>query len=439
MFSGRNTFESPSLAGADLIDLSTGMQIHVPYSFYGPTRRRIADDGTIAFFDSGALVLWRSDGQQAIYDPALPSATPYPEPALMISNDGKRMVYRNANGLVLYDRAQAAGFTVASGNQTSVTTSDDARTIAWIGGDSQIGIASPTGVDLPTISEGVAEVALSGDGQLLFAATKNGRILTIQLPLGTSTELIPRTPWITNPAPDNPLASIFAGVGAGSVTTISGSGLSDLTLSATPPSTGGLGDVRILIGGIDAPVEAISPSLVWLQVPWELAPQDYALEYLSGSSPFETGPSTITLQSITPQFFNNSYSGELLVTAIHGDWSGLVEWPNFAHTGELIYVYMTGLGPVNPPAPTGAATPATPLSYVAGTLACQFYGQTVADAHDATVEFAGLAPDMVGIYQVALQVPQGLFGTVPQYIFGIGCGFGLGLTAYGSIGLIPSN
>ena len=438
VFSGRNTFESPSLSGAELVDLSTGMQIHMPYSFYGPTRRRIADDGTIAFFDSGAIVLWRSDGQQAINDPALPSATPYPEPALMISNDGMRVVYQNSNGLVLYDRVQAAGFTVASGNPTSVTISDDGRTIAWIGEGSQIGIASPTGVDLPAISEGVAEVALSGDGQLLFAATKNGRILTIQLPLGTTTELNPRTPSITNP-PNNypyyPLMGIFAGVSAGSLVIISGTGLSDLTMSATSPTTGALVDVRILIGGMDVPVEAISPSLIWFQVPWELAPQDYPLQYLSGNSPFETSPTTITVKSTAPQFLRNA---DGLVTAVHGDWSGLVEWPNLARPGELIYVYMTGLGPVNPPVPTGAATPDMPLSYVAGSLTCQFFGNTVFDAHDATVQFAGLAPEMVGIYQVSLQVPEGLFGPVPEYTFGIGCGFGSNFPG-GIIGVIPSN
>jgi uncharacterized protein (TIGR03437 family) len=438
VFSSRNNFGSPSLSGADLVDLSTGMQVHVPHTFYGPTRRRIADDGTIAFFDSGAVVLWRSDGQQTIRDTSIPFQTPYPEPALMISNEGKRVVYQNVKGLVLYDRTQAAGITVASGNPTSVTISDDARTIAWIGGDFQIGIASPTGVDLPSISEGVAELALSGDGQVLFAATRNGRILTISLPLGTTAELIPRTPWITNPPsnyPYYPLLGISAGVSAGSLAIISGTGLSDLTMSATPPTTGALGDVRILIGGMDVPVEAISPTLIWFQVPWELAPQDYPLQYLSGSSPFETSPSTITVQATAPQFLRNA---DGLATAVHGDWSGLVDWPNFAHPGELIYVYMTGLGPVNPSVPTGAATPDTPLSYVAGSLTCQFFGNTVFDAHDATVEFAGLAPGMVGIYQVSLRVPEGLFGPVPEYTFGIGCGFGSNFPG-GIIGVIPSN
>jgi uncharacterized protein (TIGR03437 family) len=436
VFSGRNTMFAQSLSGSELVDLSTGLQVHVPYSYYGPTRRRVADDGTIAFFDSGSIVLWRGDSQQTIKDPSIIPQT-YPEPTLMISNDGTRVVYQNTKSLVLYDRTLARSILLTNSTPTSVTISDDAHIIAWISGD-QIGITSLIGVQVPTISEGVAEVALSGDGQTLFASTKNGRVLRIELPSGTTTELIPRTPWITNPAdnyPFTPLMGISGGVAAGSPAIISGTGLSDLTLSATQPVTGDLGDVHILIGGMDVPVEAISPSLVWFQVPWELAPQDYPLQYLSGSSPFETGPTTITVKSMAPQFIRNAY-GDIM--AVHGDWSGLVVWPNFAHQGELIHVYMTGLGPVNPPVPTGVATPDAPLSYVAGPLTCRFFDRFYLP-HDSTVDFAGLAPEMVGIYQVSLRVPDGLLGLgpVPAYTFGIGCGFGLGLTASGNIGVIP--
>ena len=217
---------------------------------------------------------------------------------------------------------------------------------------------------------------------------------------------------------------------------ISGTGLSDLTASAAPPTTGGLGDVRILIGGVEAPVEAISPGLIWFQVPWELVPQDYPLEYLSSNSPFESAPTSITVQSAAPQFVTNP---DGFTTAVHGDWSGLVEWPNYAREGELIYVYMTGLGPVSPPVPTGGPTPDSPSSSVTGSFTCQFTGQTFADVHNATVLFAGLAPELVGVYQVAVQVPLGLFGPVPLYTFGIHCGYKPGLIADGAIGVIPSN
>jgi hypothetical protein len=243
VFSSRNLFDAPGLSKAELVDLSTGRQFDVPYSFVGPTRRRVADDGTIAFFDSGAIVLWRTDGQHTINDPAIPSQTSYPEPALMISNDGTTVVYQNTSGLVLYDRSQSSGLTIASGTLTSVTMRDDARTVAWINENSQIGIASLEGVQVPAISEGLAKITLSGDGQTLFASTNNGRILSIQLPSGTTTELNPRTPSITNlPSsyPYPPLMGISAGVAAGSLEIITGTGLSDLTRSATPPTTGGL-------------------------------------------------------------------------------------------------------------------------------------------------------------------------------------------------------
>jgi len=439
VFSSRNLFDAPGLSKAELVALSSGTQVQVPYSFYGPTRRRIADDGTIAFFDSGAVVLWRTDGQQTITDPAIPAQTPYPEPALMVSKDATRVVFQDTYGLVLFDLAHSVGQMLAIGTLASVTASDDARTIAWIDQDSQIGYAAEQVAQIPIISEGVGELALSGNGQVLFAATKSGRILSIQLPSGTTTELIPRTPWITTPPSgyrSYPLGSISAGVGAGSLAMISGTGLSDLTASAAPPTTGGLGDVRILIGGVEAPVEAISPGLIWFQVPWELVPQDYSFDFLSGSSPFETGPNTLTVQSVAPQFFVNPDGS---VKAVHGDWSGLVTWPNLAREGELIYVYMTGLGPVNPPVPTGAAAPDAPFSAITGSLTCQFFGQTIADAHNASVVSAGLAPQMVGIYQISVQVPKGLIGPVPIDNFEIGCGFGPSLTALGSIGVIPSN
>ena len=436
VFSGRNTFGS-SLSPTELIDLSTNTQIDVPYHFFGPTLRRVADDGTVAFFNQGTIVLWRSDSQQTITDTSIPFQTPYPEPALMISNDGQRVIYQNGNALVLYDRTQAAGINLASDVTVSATISDDTRTIAWISGpDSQISVASTEGTNIPAIAEGAAEIVLSGDGSRLFAVTKTGRLLEIELPLGTTAELIPRTPSITTSTNVSPAMSISGGVAAGSITAVTGTGFSDLTLSATPPISSGLGDVRILISGTDVPVEAISPSLVWFQVPWELVPQDYTLEFLSGSSPFETGPGTITIESTAPRFFGTAYGdGSLIVTAVHGDWSGVVGSPNFAYSGELIYLYMTGLGPVTPLVPTGAATPDTPLHNVNGSLRCQFEDGLT---HDANIYFAGLAPGMLGIYQVALQVPYGLRAI--GGVFGISCSFGLNQPAAdGLIYVSPNN
>jgi hypothetical protein len=63
--------------------------------------------------------------------------------------------------------------------------------------------------------------------------------------------------------------------------------------------------------------------------------------------------------------------------------------------------------------PAGAAGPNTPPSQITGTLDCVFLDGLV---HEAPVYSAGLAPGMVGIYQVAL--PTDL-----RDVCGVSCGF----------------
>ncbi len=70
-----------------------------------------------------------------------------------------------------------------------------------------------------------------------------------------------------------------------------------------------------------------------------------------------------------------------------------------AAPGSVISAYLTGLGPVNPPAATGAAAPSSPLSTVTATVTA-----TIGSV-PATVQFAGLAPGFAGLYQLNILVP----------------------------------
>jgi hypothetical protein len=65
-------------------------------------------------------------------------------------------------------------------------------------------------------------------------------------------------------------------------------------------------------------------------------------------------------------------------------------------------VYLTGLGAVTPPVPDGAAGPVSPLSTTTGQTVARIRGRP------AEVSFAGLAPQLIGLYQVNLKVPDGL-------------------------------
>lgn len=73
-----------------------------------------------------------------------------------------------------------------------------------------------------------------------------------------------------------------------------------------------------------------------------------------------------------------------------------------AYRGEVLILYVTGLGPVNQNVADGYGAPYSPLAY---TIAP--YRLSIANAN-ATILFSGLAPGYVGLYQINLQLPNDL-------------------------------
>ena len=89
------------------------------------------------------------------------------------------------------------------------------------------------------------------------------------------------------------------------------------------------------------------------------------------------------------------YNGYAIVT--HPDYR-LATQDNPLHPGEVGILWTTGLGPTDPPAKTGQGAPryaqiANPISLFI-------------DGKEAKVLFAGLAPDLVGVYQINFILPQ---------------------------------
>ena len=333
------------------------------------------------------------------------------------------MLFRYAR----YDRTTAAEELLTTAASSSVSIDDNATAVAYVDPvDSQIHLAAPPR-QLTHEAEGIAEVTLSGDGRVAFAVTRLGRLLRIDVASGMMTEIVPRTPSLANPLQPSVVTSVFGTISPGSLIPLMGLGLSASTEVATPPLPRTLADVRVRIAGMDAAIQSVSPDIVWLQVPWELPEQQAAsFEFLSGDSPFETAPGTVEVQTLAPRIFTsvdttNGYN--LDVVAVHQDWSGLVTPENPAQSGEIITLYFNGLGPVTPAVATGEASPAENPARVTGPFRCQFWDST---PNDSQIYFAGLAPGMVGVYQVSLQVPAGLRMSPVT----INCDFGVG-TPYG--------
>jgi len=82
------------------------------------------------------------------------------------------------------------------------------------------------------------------------------------------------------------------------------------------------------------------------------------------------------------------------IYALHEDWS-MITPSSPAIPGELIRVYMTGLGPVEPRVPTGVPAPARPPSVAAMFGRCELRSNS--QISGVEVIFAGLAPGTVGL------------------------------------------
>jgi uncharacterized protein (TIGR03437 family) len=156
----------------------------------------------------------------------------------------------------------------------------------------------------------------------------------------------------------------------------------------------------VQFGGIPAPVLYGSSSQLNLQVPWEL-------QGISTSSVSVTNNSIGSqLESVSvglndPGIFSLGapQGGQGAIENVGG---AVVDAHSPAHAGDYLLVFATGLGAVTNPPRTGAAATASPLSQLS------VYPTATIGGLPATVSFAGLAPGFIGLYQVNVQVPQGV-------------------------------
>ena len=70
-----------------------------------------------------------------------------------------------------------------------------------------------------------------------------------------------------------------------------------------------------------------------------------------------------------------------------------------AHAGDVVVIYCTGLGEVHPAIVTGSPAPSSPPAMTVNSVKVNIGGLAV------TVQFAGLTPGFVRLYQINAVVP----------------------------------
>jgi uncharacterized protein (TIGR03437 family) len=151
-------------------------------------------------------------------------------------------------------------------------------------------------------------------------------------------------------------------------------------------------------GSIEAPLYYVSGSQVNLQIPWELSGQTQTslTASLNGQT---TAAQSVSLASFAPGVFGMNAQGTGQGAILDSSYK-LVDSSNPAIPGStIIQIYCTGLGPVNHQPASGAVARSNPLSDTI-TAPSVFIGGV-----SASVLFSGLAPGLVGVYQVNALVP----------------------------------
>jgi uncharacterized protein (TIGR03437 family) len=149
----------------------------------------------------------------------------------------------------------------------------------------------------------------------------------------------------------------------------------------------------------------VSPTQVNVQVPWELQGQTSAQVKVTLYGYSYGNVVTVPLADTAPQFFDIGGG----IAAARDQNNAIVTATNPVKRGQVVQLYMNGLGPVTGGPASGEFASTTALTYTkAQDTAVTIGGQK------AQVLFSGLAPSFPGLYQVNAIVPAGISaGTVP--------------------------
>lgn len=230
----------------------------------------------------------------------------------------------------------------------------------------------------------------------VFAGTENTLVVYGALPNGSGGLAA------SNSASGDPDA-----VGPGSIVSIYGDGLSEITALAPgyPIPDATVGGASVTINGWPAPIFYASPVQLNVQVPFEVSPGVATIIVSVNGIAHRQG--TVPIVPAGPGVFEWSQGR---AAALNEDRS-LNSSFQPAPAGSTLTVYVTGLGSVSPQIATGVPGRNDPPSAATNRVTATIGGQP------ATIEYSGVSPGFAGLCQVNLVVPQLSPGDYPVEIW----------------------
>jgi uncharacterized protein (TIGR03437 family) len=222
--------------------------------------------------------------------------------------------------------------------------------------------------------------------------------------------------------------SVGRPVSAGNIVAIFGNNLAtQLTLTDSVALSTTLGNVSVTFNGVNAALQFVSPGQINAQIPWNVLPagQNGAVNAVVTSAGASSAPVAVTIN----QFGPGVYAASGHAFAINAQDPNSVRYASFAapvntfgtgcdqtplpasctykafpaQTGDVLLVYVGGLGPLDNAVQTGQL-PATGV--IARTTTTPM---VLVNNVPAEVLYSGMS-SFVGVYQINMRVPPGVTG-----------------------------
>jgi uncharacterized protein (TIGR03437 family) len=279
--------------------------------------------------------------------------------------------------------------------------------------------SSPGVIQRVDFASGMTRAARMVEAPLVIDPAGTGFVRSLA-PLADQSAIVALTtsgftvlPWQYDAAVANPQINSIASaadqssaVASGGLFSIRGSNLSPTNAASSQiPLPTALGDSCLSINGELVPMIFVSPTQVNGQVPFTAGgPATMVLSTPTGvSNNFQ-----FDIQDMAPSVFITPItagSNTLVPTIVRARNNLRVTAANPIHLDDRITIYATGMGPVAPAVDSGAAGTAEPLARTLVEPVVTLGGVNLA------IEYAGLAPGQVGVYQINAVVP---FQGVPR-------------------------
>jgi len=203
---------------------------------------------------------------------------------------------------------------------------------------------------------------------------------------------------------------ILSVVSTGSYVALFGSVLAGsanpLALSLPLPAT--LNGTQVTLGGLSMPLLYAAGGQINAIVPQGLAANNsYPLVVSNANGTVLAPPVSLLVTELQPAIYTVDSSGSGSGIVANNSTGLLITTKNPAHVSDYLVIYCTGLGPLlgpngEPEPADGAPAPTNLVFHTKAAISATIGGVS------APVLFAGLTPNLAGLYQVNVQVPPGV-------------------------------